>query len=167
MEQKKQQISEGDTEFVEFTVDAALLRELGERLVGKPHVALAELVKNAYDADANRVVIRFGEDSIEVIDDGHGMTADDFRQYWMRIGTTHKQKSLFSPRLKRPVTGSKGIGRLSAQFLGTSLELWSKTTKAAVGVHATVDWASARKSEVDPVRRIDLQLSLMRCGTSR
>lgn len=146
MEQKKQQISEGGKEFVEFTVDAALLRELGERLVGKPHVALAELVKNAYDADANRVVIRFGEDSIEVIDDGHGMTADDFRQYWMRIGTTHKQKSLFSPRLKRPVTGSKGIGRLSAQFLGTSLELWSKTAKAPVGVHATVDWADARKS---------------------
>src|SRR6266404_9663761 len=103
---------------IPFSVDSALLRELGERLVGKPHVALAELVKNAYDADANRVVIRFGEDSIEVIDDGHGMTADDFRQYWMRIGTTHKQKSLFSPRLKRPVTGSKGIGRLSAQFLG-------------------------------------------------
>lgn len=43
-----------------FTVDAALLRELGERLVGKPHIALAELVKNSYDADATEVVIRFG-----------------------------------------------------------------------------------------------------------
>ena len=28
-----------------FTVDAELLRELGERLVGKPHIALAELIK--------------------------------------------------------------------------------------------------------------------------
>lgn len=37
----------------EFTVDAVLLKELGERLVGKPHIALAELVKNAYDADAD------------------------------------------------------------------------------------------------------------------
>jgi signal transduction histidine kinase len=135
-----------DSDFVEFTVDAALLRELGERLVGKPHVALAELVKNAYDADANKVIIRFGKDSIDVIDDGHGMTEDDFKRYWMRIGTTHKQKSQVSPTLKRPVTGSKGIGRLSAQFLGTSVELWSKTSKQTEGVHATVDWAKARQS---------------------
>ena len=32
---------------IRFTVDAALFRELGERLVGKPHIALAELVKNS------------------------------------------------------------------------------------------------------------------------
>ena len=42
-----------------FTIDAALLRELGERLVGKPHIALAELVKNSYDADATEVTIKF------------------------------------------------------------------------------------------------------------
>jgi len=40
-----------------FTVDSALLKELGERLVGKPHIALAELVKNGYDADATEVII--------------------------------------------------------------------------------------------------------------
>lgn len=133
-------------EFVEFTVDAALLRELGERLVGKPHVALAELVKNAYDADATKVIIRFGTDSIEIIDDGHGMTDADFKNFWMRIGTTHKQTVRVSPLLKRPVTGSKGIGRLSAQFLGTAVELWSRKTGGSTGVHANVDWAKARQS---------------------
>lgn len=132
--------------FVEFTVDAALLRELGERLVGKPHVALAELVKNAYDADATRVTIRFGADSIDVEDNGHGMTDEEFRQFWMRIGTTHKQKAHLSPKLRRPVTGSKGIGRLSAQFLGTAVELWSRRSTAPLGVHAKVDWAQARLS---------------------
>ena len=135
-----------ETEFVEFTVDAALLRELGERLVGKPHVALAELVKNAYDADATKVIIRFGRDSIEIIDDGHGMTEEDFKNFWMRIGTTHKQTARVSPLLKRPVTGSKGIGRLSAQFLGTAVELWSRKIKEISGVHAKVDWAKARQS---------------------
>lgn len=135
-----------ETEFVEFTVDAALLRELGERLVGKPHVALAELVKNAYDADATKVIIRFGPDSIEIIDDGHGMTEEDFKNFWMRIGTTHKQATRISPLLKRPVTGSKGIGRLSAQFLGTAVELWSRKTGGIAGVHAKVDWAKARQA---------------------
>jgi hypothetical protein len=38
---------------IPFDVDAALLQELGKRLVGRAHIALAELVKNAYDADAS------------------------------------------------------------------------------------------------------------------
>src|SRR5688572_31668114 len=94
---------------IQFTVDAALLRELGERLVGKPHVALAELVKNSYDADATRCRIIFGNDEIEVVDDGNGMTFEEFQKFWMRVGTTHKQQEGTSPRLHRPVTGSKGI----------------------------------------------------------
>ena len=57
-----------------FTVDAALLRELGERLIGRPYIALAELVKNSYDADATDCRIEFGDDSITVSDNGHGMS---------------------------------------------------------------------------------------------
>lgn len=137
---------DGD-EFIEFTVDAALLRELGERLVGKPHVALAELVKNAYDADATEVIITFGPNFVEISDNGQGMTQLEFRSFWMRIGTTHKQRTLVSRTLHRAVTGSKGIGRLSAQFLGTNVELWSKSSREpGSGVHATVDWAQARES---------------------
>ncbi len=77
---------------INFTVDSALLRELGERLVGKPHIALAELVKNGYDADATEVQIelRRDQDRIVVTDNGHGMTFDQFRDYWMRLGTPHK-----------------------------------------------------------------------------
>jgi hypothetical protein len=42
-----------------FTVDSALLRELGEKLVETVHIAVAELVKNCYDADATEVEILF------------------------------------------------------------------------------------------------------------
>jgi hypothetical protein len=90
-----------------FTVASALLKELGERLVGKPHIALAELVKNSYDADANKVVIRFLRNSIEVIDNGHGMNLKEFINFWMRIGSPHKQSQRFSREFKRPMTGSK------------------------------------------------------------
>ena len=45
-------------EQIPFDVDAALLRELGERLVGRADIAMAELVKNAYDADASLVCIQ-------------------------------------------------------------------------------------------------------------
>jgi HSP90 family molecular chaperone len=78
--------------FHTFTVDAALLRELGERLVGKPYVALAELVKNSYDADATEVTVTFRRDSITVTDNGTGMSRAEFISHWLRVGTTHKQK---------------------------------------------------------------------------
>ncbi|MFA5858901.1 MAG: sensor histidine kinase [Elusimicrobiota bacterium] len=42
-----------------FTVDSALLSELGEKLVQSVHVALVELIKNSYDADASEVIIKF------------------------------------------------------------------------------------------------------------
>jgi signal transduction histidine kinase len=108
-----------------FTVDAKLLRELGERLVGRPHMALAELIKNAYDADARNVVITFAGDSIIVVDDGHGMTEEEFRRRWMRIGTTEKNRQAVSPLLERTLTGSKGVGRLAVQLLARELELHS------------------------------------------
>ena len=108
---------------LQFTVDARLLRELGERLVGQPHIALAELIKNAYDADARRVEITFEADHIVISDDGHGMSEADFVGRWMRIGTGRKERAVRSPELKRPMTGSKGVGRLASQLLATELDL--------------------------------------------
>lgn len=121
-----------DLKAIRFTVDAELLRELGERLVGRQYIALAELVKNSYDADATKVEIRINDDSIEVSDNGHGMTYDDFEGRWMRVGSTHKVSEARSPRLKRPLTGSKGVGRLAAQFLASELELTSVPSKDRV-----------------------------------
>jgi signal transduction histidine kinase len=106
-----------------FVVDARLLRELGERLVGKPHIALAELIKNSYDADARIVDVYFTDDSIRIVDDGHGMSHRDFSGRWMTIGTTVKERDRQSPELGRPFTGSKGVGRLSVQLLASKLEL--------------------------------------------
>lgn len=126
-----------------FKADSALLRELGERLVGKPYIALAELIKNAYDADATRCVINLTRSRIEVSDDGHGMTEKEFLDYWMTVGTRHKQHSETSRRLKRRVTGSKGVGRLSAQFLAQRMQLVSTARGSRERLHAFVDWETA------------------------
>ena len=42
-----------ENEVTYFKADSALLRELGERLVGKPYIALAELIKNSYEHKAS------------------------------------------------------------------------------------------------------------------
>ncbi|MET9269371.1 ATP-binding protein [Kribbella sp. NPDC003557] len=145
-----------------FTVDARLLRELGERLVGRPHIALAELIKNAYDADARTVEIAFDPSRIVVTDDGHGMSPDDFDSKWMRVGTTHKERTRTSPALHRSMTGSKGVGRLAVQLLARKTHLssvglidpegnsLSNPLHKSVGLHeqidASINWDEAVES---------------------
>ena len=130
-----------------FTVDAELLRELGERLVGKPHIALSELIKNSYDADATQVTIRLSRDenAIEVSDNGHGMTFEEFKNFWMRIGTTHK-KERQSRNLGRQLTGSKGVGRLAVQFLANRLTIRTVPEDSSKWLEAKVDWKETIKA---------------------
>ena len=132
-----------------FTIDAELLRELGERLVGKPHIALAELVKNSYDADATVVTIKFlpHKDCIEISDNGHGMSVDEFKNYWMRIGTTHKKEKK-SKNLGRLMTGSKGVGRLAVQFLANKLTILTVPAgENSEGLEAYIDWKEALETK--------------------
>jgi signal transduction histidine kinase len=116
------------TEF-NFSVDSALLQELGEKLVSTVHVALAELVKNAYDADATRVQVRFEASppdsgpTIWIEDNGTGMTPADVAKFWMRIGTTNKGEEPRSTKYGRSRTGKKGVGRFACRRLGTKLRL--------------------------------------------
>lgn len=128
----------------QFIVDASLIQELGDRLIGRPAIALGELVKNSFDADATTCRIEFSKDEIVIVDDGHGMSEDDFNNYWMRIGTTHKVTEATSKILHRPLTGSKGIGRLSAQFLASEMILESTSDDdLKKSLYAFVDWSSA------------------------
>lgn len=134
-----------------FAVDSALLSEIGEKLVTQPHVALAELVKNAYDSDATAVhlVIRPSETGggprIEIRDNGHGMTLEQIRAFWMRIGTPNKTTESVSPHFGRPRTGAKGIGRFACRRLGTVLTLTSTARSSNDRFEETVlefTWAS-------------------------
>ena len=106
-----------------FQIQGRLLQELGERLVAKADVALLELIKNAYDADASECHVKFDGKRVEIIDDGHGMTEQEFLNNWMNIATPDKQRQRVSKRYNRKVTGSKGIGRFAVRFLGRYLRL--------------------------------------------
>ena len=113
-----------------FSIDARAILTLGRDSIKDHATALLELVKNSYDADATQVNIEifyFSSDQyIRVADNGCGMTEADVDNYWLRIGYSEKRLKRFSER-KRRKTGEKGIGRISADRLGASLEL---TTKA-------------------------------------
>ena len=110
-----------------FSTDSALLSELGERLVAEPSIALTELIKNTYDADSPECIILIDNKEIIIEDYGIGMSNDDFANKWMRIATSNKQDNIYSKKYNRLVTGSKGIGRFSARFLGNTLHIESIT----------------------------------------
>ena len=139
-----------------FTIDAELLRELGERLVGKSHIALAELIKNSYDADATQVTIKFlpHKDYIEIVDNGHGMNFEEFKNFWMRIGTTHKKEKR-SRDLGRLMTGSKGVGRLAVQLLANKLEIRTvPADKNSPGLEAHIDWKKAIETKLAETKEL-------------
>lgn len=127
---RKAPVSNIKKETLRFEVDSHLLVELGERLVAKPSIALAELVKNAYDADATSVTISFINVSdkggtITVEDDGEGMTFNDLKVKWMLIGTDDKERNPISTKYGRPRTGRKGIGRFACRMISEKLILTS------------------------------------------
>ncbi len=63
-------------------VSLGTIDDLGVKLYSGFPAALAELVANAWDADAERVDILTSEDKIVIKDDGHGMNRDDIQKKW-------------------------------------------------------------------------------------
>lgn len=124
---------------------ARLIGLIGDELISDEPVALVELVKNAYDADATRVEVLFeGSDPdrperIVVVDNGTGMDMDTVLTAWFEPGTVIKRKQERSPG-GRLYQGAKGIGRFAAARLAESLMLESKTEGADEGVFVLLDW---------------------------
>ena len=123
---------------------ARLLRTLGSDLISSDKVALIELVKNSYDADASVVLIRFqgplkeGGGGVGVYDDGHGMNAETLQNSWLDIATDTKKRSPKSDGGRR-VLGEKGIGRLAAARLGHEMLLVTRM-EGSDEVTLRIDW---------------------------
>jgi signal transduction histidine kinase len=139
---------------------ARIMRTLGDELISSEMVAVIELVKNAYDADATRVLVRLleplepGEGGIDVIDDGHGMTLETVLGAYLEPATSFRRENGRSEELGRAVTGEKGIGRFAVSRLANELELVSRRPGAATETRVLFDWRrfddpSAYLDEVD------------------
>lgn len=133
-----------DASRARFSVDAAMLARLGRELMARHETALSELVKNAYDADAERVVVRIAGAAhgnyIEVTDDGSGMTRDALIHGFMRLATNDKIDQPVSTKFGRRRAGRKGVGRFAAERLGERLILTTATANAAKALQMKIDW---------------------------
>jgi signal transduction histidine kinase len=124
---------------------ARLIGLIGDELISDEPVAVVELVKNAYDADARTVEVRFDgkeptrPERIIVTDDGIGMDLKTVLTGWFEPGTILKRRQECSPG-GRLYQGAKGIGRFAAARLARSLFLESKRNDGRDAVVVLIDW---------------------------
>lgn len=153
---------QSNVKIAHFHISAALFEELGERLVSKPEIALAELIKNSYDADASFCEVHINDDEIVVVDDGHGLTESEFLKNWMVVSSTNKAKRRHSRVYRRHMAGSKGVGRFSARFLGTVLAIQTTAAHPHTGklstLRSTFNWLEISKKQ--DVSEIQIQYTV-------
>jgi len=95
--------------------DPNTIEHLGVRMYSRIPTAIAELVANAYDADAKKVTVSLydGEDKkIVVEDDGIGMSFDEINENFLRIGRNRRVEGEIKTTSGRVITGRKGLGKL-------------------------------------------------------
>lgn len=133
MSKKEIKIQKGT---MKFRPKARLLYLLGHELITDENIALIELVKNCYDADAQKVKVSLmnvlckEKGKIEIEDDGHGMTLEVMKSAWMEPARDNKTglngQIQRTKKFNRLPLGEKGIGRFSADKLGLKLEIVSR-----------------------------------------
>ena len=118
--------------------------KLGVKLYDKVSAVIAELIANAYDADATHVTVRapMGQFlatraggtvadkgfSIEVVDDGIGMTPQQVQDFFLVVGSERRNDASRgdrSPRYRRKVMGRKGVGKLAPFGICKTIEVIS------------------------------------------
>lgn len=106
--------------------DSTIADLLGKNNFTSEESAILELVKNAYDAFANKFEIHFQDNKIIFSDDGSGMNENDIKNHWMRVGYSCKGYELYDGKSKRILSGSKGIGRFALSRLGKEVIIETK-----------------------------------------
>ncbi|WP_439869741.1 ATP-binding protein [Pseudomonas syringae] len=130
---------------LKFRPYARLLTMLGDQLIKSERVALVELIKNAYDADARWVKVTFqgfdadfhanSNSKIIIEDDGHGMTQDIIENHWANPATPvklmDKKNSKKVTAKGRVIQGEKGIGRFALLKIGRKITITTRCPRTA------------------------------------
>ena len=124
--------------------DSTIAELLGVQNFTNKESAILELVKNAYDAQANNVSITFSDRSIVIIDDGIGMSKSTICENWMHVGKSDKGYRLSGTEDNddRVLAGSKGVGRFALARLGASVTVYS-AKEGEIPVKWTTDWSES------------------------
>lgn len=113
---------------LKFHIELNVLNHLGIGLYSSTPAVVTEIISNAWDADAAKIVIAVDpdHDHIVVEDDGHGMTFDDVAGKFLKVGYSRRVREInghMSRSGKRRVMGRKGIGKLAMFSLANQIDI--------------------------------------------
>ena len=139
------------TEF-RFEISLSVLNHLGRNLYRNFITVLGEAISNSWDADATsvRIDIDKAKSSFRIVDNGSGMTADDFQQKFLKIGYSKRSDGELKTPSARPYIGAKGIGKLALLSCAKRISVFSRT-KSSPYVGGVID-----NSGLDAAIRQDL-----------
>jgi signal transduction histidine kinase len=150
-----------------FRVRPRLLTLLGDQLIKDANLAVFELVKNAYDADATVCAVTLENPTdkskarITVEDDGVGMDEETLRDVWMMIATDfralQRKDERRTKRFNRFPLGEKGLGRLSAHKLGRFIRLITRR-RGGEELVLDFDWDRIEDAEDLESAGVDLEI---------
>ncbi|HEX5734687.1 MAG TPA: sensor histidine kinase [Blastocatellia bacterium] len=139
--QKSNQDQTTEDQILTFESSAYLERLIGRELISSDYIAVAELVKNAYDAGATEVTIELENDKPQkmiISDNGVGISLDEFRRLWMVLGYSEKTET--ESDTDRPYLGEKGIGRFAADRIAKKLRVITKKKEEDDALFVEFNW---------------------------
>lgn len=159
-----------------FKTNIQLKSIIGKDLINDDNIAILELVKNAFDADAKKVEVvyqnlKINDDKITdnfssqtsrllIKDDGLGMNLQDIQDKWLNIAYSEKKSN--SRQHNRMMAGAKGVGRFSCDRLGEYLNLYAKKNNSEEYILLKIDW---KKFEIEDdkkeIQSINLEYEIL------
>jgi len=117
----------------EMRFDPRTIKHLGLRMYSTLSPALAEIISNAYDADAANVTVHLSEKNgspseIRVVDDGIGLSFEEINEKFLVIGRDRREDEGDnpSPKYERLPTGKKGLGKLALFGLANTITVLTR-----------------------------------------
>lgn len=147
---------------MKFKISSALKDQIGKELITDDNVAIFELVKNSYDANATKVKIVFEDmrsdnPKIYIVDNGKGMSKEDLENKWLFIGFSEK-RDLLKTKESRFLAGTKGIGRFSCDRLGSKLNIYTKARTDKNFNSLSINWNEFEKDQNKEFKEIDVDI---------
>lgn len=144
-----------------FNFSYFALKLLGKGLYSNHWTAIAELVANGLDAQADSVKIYIDMTNkehsvIEIMDNGTGMSYDDLANKYVLIGKDKRTDDTVDDELKQQFMGRKGIGKLAALFLSNKYYLLSKTKEYGEAAWC-LDASNVNESDIPHLDRCRLE----------
>ena len=154
-----------------FKVSSGLKTLMGSELITDKFIAVFELVKNAFDANAKTVNITFQDlhshnPKIIIVDNGKGMDYDDLINKWLFVAYSAKKDGTEDGNASKPkrnfYAGAKGVGRFSCDRLGRYLNLISiKDSKNARIENLNVDWTTFERDQKEEFIKIPIEHTVL------